>query len=310
METLKLKAGKIVEKVIRFNNPYYYFGIPKADYVVDGDSVHLVKLNIVVNKESGQCLLSGYPYAVKIYEFLGGRFQADGQTILLTINGLRFQINSAEELFIIYEVFVAEVYKYCCLNKTIFIDIGMNSAITTLYYASNPLVEKVYAFELFKPTFNLGRRNIELNETLSDKISAFNVGLSNKDFRSTIQYSLSRKGRMGLRGLPNDEQFTDVQMQEVSVRDISVVFDEIISKANSCDVVVKMDCEGEEFNLIKSLATSRKLEKLNVLIIEWHYTRPNEIENTLKDFNFRVFSQTFSSMDSGMIYACRRENVL
>ena len=310
MGTLKHKAGKIFEKVIRFNNPYYYFGIPKADYIVNGDSIHLVKLNIVVNKGSGQCLLYGYPYAIKIYEFLGGRFQVASQTILLTINGLRFQINSAEELFIIYEVFVAEVYKYCCLNKTIFIDIGMNSAVTTLYYASNPLVEKVYAFELFKPTFNLGSRNIELNETLKSKITAFNVGLSNKEFRSTIEYSLSRKGRMGLKGLPNDEQFTDVQMEEVVVKDISVVFDEIISQASGCDLVVKMDCEGEEFNLIKSLATSRTLEKLNVLIIEWHYTKPTEIENTLKDFNYHVFSQTLSSMDSGMIYACRRENKL
>ncbi len=292
--------------MILWNNPFYNYGIPNADYSVNGQSVRLNKINLEFNRQQGVSLIQGYPYALRIQKALDGSFSLSNGNVFLEIKNLKFQINSAEELFIIYEVFIEEVYRYCCLRDTVFIDIGMNSGISTLYYARDPLVKKVYSFELFQPTFLLGMQNLNLNEPYAQKVNAFNYGLSNKEFTTTLDYSLSRKGRMGLKGLPDDEHFTDTRKEVVSVKDISVIFKNILAESGNMDVVVKMDCEGEEYNLIESLSQSGLLGKLTILIIEWHYVRPAEIEDHLKKFDFHVFSQTLPSLDSGMIYASKQ----
>ena len=110
---------------------------------------------------------------------------------------------------------------------------------------------------------------------------------------------------MGLKGLPPDEHFADARKEEVVVKDIKGAFEEIISASAGMELVVKMDCEGEEFNLINRLAESGLLGKLTILIIEWHYIRPTEIERHLKAHDFHIFSQRLPDLNSGMIYATR-----
>ena len=297
---------KLYERMLVYNNPFYFFGIPKADFSVRSGWVRLRKLNLEFQQQSGQCLLQGYPYALKLHESAQGRFLVDHEEVMLEIQGLHFRIHSAEELFILYEVFVIEVYRYCCNRDTVFIDVGMNSAITTLYYAKQPLVKKIYAFELFKPTFLIGTQNLKRNEACSQKVEAYNFGLSNRDFETSLDYSFSVKGRMGLKGLPADHKFSDAVKEEVQIKDIAPVFEDIISRHRHEDIVVKFDCEGEEYNLVERLSMSGLLEKLEVLMIEWHYIRPTQMENHLKQFDFHVFSQILPSLDSGMIYASRR----
>ncbi len=145
---------------------------------------------------------------------------------------------------------------------------------------------------------------MKLNE-VAKKIQPLNFGVSNKSFQSTIAYSLSRKGRMGLKGLPVDEKFHDVSHEEVVVKDINPIFHEIILSSQGRDIIVKMDCEGEELNLVRSLHDSGLLKKISVLIVEYHYIPPDDFEKLLGAFDFHVFSSTFSSLDSGMIYASR-----
>jgi FkbM family methyltransferase len=304
---IKKTINKLFQNFLIWNNPFYFYGIPKKDYSIHNEYFHLNKLGLQVRKGSSQmAIIKGYPFALKIKEILSGKFTIANENVLLELKDLKFKINSAEELFIIYEVFGMHVYKYCLMKDTCFVDIGMNSCITTLYYAQNPMVKKIFAYELFKPTFLLGKKNLTLNEKYSDKVKAFNYGLSNKDYQTSIDYSLSRKGRMGLNGLPNDEIFEDVTREDVIVKDISSEFESIISDSSNHDIIVKMDCEGEEYNLIQRLADRGLLAKLTILIIEWHYVHPVEMENYLKASNFHVFSQTLPSLDSGMIYAGNR----
>lgn len=304
---LKKALLTVYEGIIRYNNPFYYYGIPKADYSISHGRIKLKKLNLEFNWMEGENLIRGYPFALKIQESLGGEFKFVNGNIFLRLDGLSVQINSSEELFILYEVFVSGVYRYCCIRETVFVDIGMNSGIATLFFAQNPLVKKIYAFELFKPTFLLGMQNLELNKKFTDKVEARNYGLSNKAFETIVDYSLARKGRMGLRGLPRDEHFSDVVKEHVVVKDVDKIFEEIISSSAEHDIIVKIDCEGEEFILIERLSKSGKLGDLTALMIEWHYVRPTDIENQLKAFDFHVFSQTLPSLDSGMIYAAKRK---
>lgn len=303
---LKINLQALYERILRFNNPYYFYGVANSDYSLKDGIIQLKKLNLELPELEAVSILRGYPFALKIQDGVGGKFSWENEKVFLRINGLVFRINSSEEVFIIYEVFVTGVYRYLCARETVFVDIGMNSGVTTLFYAQDPLVKKIFAFELFKPTFLMGRENLDLNPNYKGKVEAFNYGLSNKTFESTIEYSISRKGRMGLKGLPADEQFTDVTREQVTVKNIDLVFEEIISASLEQDIVLKIDCEGEEFNLIESLAKSGQLGNLVVVMIEWHYVRPAEIENQLSAFDFHIFSQMLSGLDSGMIYASRR----
>lgn len=295
----------LYNKLALFNNPYFFVGIPKSDYIIENKKIFLPKLALSFGINDSNVILAGYPHAIKIVSATNAKFRIEGKNVFVVINDLNFKINSAEELFILYEVFVAETYRYHCLRDSVFVDIGMNSGITSLYYAQNPLICSVYSYELFKPTFLLGMENLKLN-SVSKKIQAFNYGLSNKSFRSKLKYSLNKKGRMGLNGLPLDEKFYDVSEEEVEVRDVSLILENIASASNDLDLIVKMDCEGEELNLIRRLYETGLLAKISVLLIEYHYILPNEIEELLGTFNFHVFSNAFSTMDSGMIYAGKK----
>jgi FkbM family methyltransferase len=302
---LKKIASELYSRAVLANNPYYNFGIPKADYSIQGGSVNLRKLGIVVDKHQKE-IIKGYPFATKIKEALGGNFRVEGGNVYLELDSLCIRINSAEELFIIYEVFVCGVYSYVSLRDAAVIDVGMNSGITTLFHAKNPRIKKIFSFELFNPTFILGERNLKLNQQYSEKVKAFNYGLSDRDFETDLEYSLSRKGRMGLGGLPTDEIFSDTKKEHVIVRDIKKVFDELIEQCQGLDIVVKMDCEGEEYKLIKRLSNTGMLGTLTALIIEWHNSALPDIEDLLRLADFHVFSQRYPNLDTGMIYAVRK----
>jgi len=298
---------QLYDRALILNNRFYFYGVPKSDYKLRDDKIELTKLDIVLDegRNTEFSIIKGYPYAVKIKQALQARFRVAGDDVFVEFNDLKLRINSAEELFIIYEVFVLREYNYQCRQPAALIDIGMNAAITSLFYAQNPLIEKIFAFELFSPTYQLGMFNLELNPTVSSKVVAQNVGLSDKDICMELEYSPSRKGRMGLRGLPTDESFVDTKKEQVVVRDIAAILEGIIAECPQLDIVIKMDCEGEEFNLIRRLGMTTLLEKINVLMIEWHFTAPTEIENILKRFGFNVFSQRQPTLNSGMIYASR-----
>ncbi len=304
---LKKIIQALYEKLVRINNPFYDYGIPREDYSINDGTLNLKKLNLEFAKHEGESVLRGYPFALKIQQAVGGKFTVEGGKVFLKIRSLTFQINSSEEIFIVYEVFVTGAYRYNCLRETVFVDIGMNSGITTLFYAQDPLVKKVYAYELFRPTFLFGMQNLHLNSDCASKVHAFNYGLSNRTFHTTLDYSVSRKGRMGLNGLPSDENFPDATSENVVVMDIVQVFEEIIPTSLMQDLVVKIDCEGEEFNLIESLSNSGQLGMIAVVMIEWHYLSPTRIEDCLKSFGFHVFSQTLPGLNSGMIYAVGRK---
>jgi FkbM family methyltransferase len=306
LSTLKIYANKIYNQLLILNNPYYFYGIAKRDYIINGNTVKLNKISIEVDKEKGKPLLQGYPFACKLVEYANGKFCLDGSLLFLQIGELKFKINSAEELFILFEVFVGGAYNYMTNKEYLFIDVGMNSGITTLFHAQNPLAIQIFSYELFESTYQMAVDNLKLNKKFSDKVRSFNYGLSSTSFTQTLDYSPSRKGRMGLNGLPDDEQFNDVVQQSVIVRDVYDVFKEIVEKAGGTNIVVKMDCEGEEFNLIRRLNETKMLSHVTIFLIEWHEVQPTEIEKSLIENNFQVFCQTMSTLNTGMIYACRR----
>ena len=76
-------------------------------------------------------------------------------------------------------------------------------------------------------------------------------------------------------------------------------------------VVIKMDCEGSEFEIFDDLAASGLLSEVNILMVEWHkwWSKEKSDRDLIKLMVERAFT-TFnkphlSNPNAGMIYASK-----
>ncbi|MHC4260059.1 MAG: hypothetical protein ACYSTF_06590, partial [Planctomycetota bacterium] len=82
--------------------------------------------------------------------------------IITTPEGVRIDISNRSDhpLYLVKEVFVKSEYNLNLRRESILIDIGMNRAAASLLFAANENIKRIYAYEPFKPTFELAQRNL------------------------------------------------------------------------------------------------------------------------------------------------------
>ncbi len=126
----------------------------------------IIRHNLISNRKQRRVLLD---YGCKI--------DAD---IITTPEGISMYISDTLDnpLYLVIEVFVKSEYNLNFKKESILIDIGMNRAAVSLLFATNENIKKIYAYEPFKPTFEVAKGNLELNPQLSEKINAFNLSFS------------------------------------------------------------------------------------------------------------------------------------
>lgn len=151
-------------------------------------------------------------------------------------------------------VFGLEDYNFLSVEGKIVIDVGANVGDSALYFALNNAT-KVIALEPYPYSYNSALKNVKLNN-LEDKISILNAGYGKEgvvkidsDFKNTISSDLkiSDKG-------------TEVQILSLK---------KILKDNNIDDAILKMDCEGCEYNLINE--DNDTLRKFKMMQIEYHY---------------------------------------
>lgn len=302
---------RIERAVSSFGNNLAGYGIHKNDYVITGEKIFFKKLNVTIPRKNSLPLLEGYENALKLAEKKGARFFTDSEDCLnIKIDSLQFRINDEEELFILCEVFLEGSYNLITSGQKeiALIDIGMNVGITTMFYASQPNVRKVFSFEPFSPTYKLALHNIQLNELYASKVETNNYGLCKEDATMVVNYSLRQKGRMRLSGLPETSNTIagNFKKESIALKSVTAAFSEIRENTGGCLVVCKMDCEGAEYEIIDSLYKSEMLSLPDVYFIEWHYKSPECIVSSLVKWNYHVINTAFKSLNSGMIYAIKQ----
>jgi FkbM family methyltransferase len=227
-----------------------------------------------------------------------GRFEA-------RIGELTFEISSAEDVFVLMEVFGIGVYSLIHPSPAIIIDIGANIGASSLFFASKPWIERVYSFEPLKPTAKIARANIDRNPAVRDKIKLHEFGLSSRDEALTVEYSPEWKGKSGKATLPTDLPRTVQSWKEnIELKASSKVLPEILNSAAGRAVIVKMDCEGGEWNILPDLAQSGLLPRIDQLLFEWHDRTPEPLEKLLVENGFNVIRRTDApGAVIGLIYA-------
>lgn len=187
----------------------------------------------------------------------------------------------------------ANLLKYFSISEgKIFLDIGANAGKYSIYLARKSKNNNVYAFEPSISTFNLLKKNIELNN-LQNQITIFNIGLSNK--KGNVKF-YNYKNSTGLSFIPNKNQ---VLINEEQYEEILIDVDSLDNIVQNHNInpqlidLIKIDVEGHEKNVIAgSLNTLKSLPWGSRILIEIfpHNTDKEEIINMLISMQF-VYNQ-------------------
>jgi FkbM family methyltransferase len=173
-------------------------------------------------------------------------------------------------LNVIDEVFVDCIYKSLDVKNKVVVDIGGNVGDTAIYFAMNG-ASKVYAYEAVPRIFRILLKNVKVND-FENKVTAYNKACgSGKSI--IIAESEDRAG----------ELFS----ANNGIRINMISLDKITKKACiKSDGVLKMDCEGCEYDIILK-AASKTLRAYSDIMLEYHRGYKNLIKR-LRSEGFEV----------------------
>ncbi len=225
-----------------------------------------------------------------------GEFSFEGTEVFFTIRNIKLLVTTAEELFIINEIYIENCYSIAVLGAYQVIDVGMNVGYASLFFANDPKVEMVYGYEPFTTTFEHAQKNIVSNPHLQKKIKPFNVGLGKKDEVIEVSFSQNLKGK-------NSIQPAQFPNEKITLKEASNLISVICENNPSLPLFIKMDCEGSEFDIFSQLSQSPIATQIFGFIIEYHFRNPQPIISTLNENNFKC--QVRGNSEIGLITAFR-----
>jgi FkbM family methyltransferase len=227
--------------------------------------------------------------------------------VMTTPQGIRIDVSDTADcpLYQVREVFVKSEYNLDIARESVLIDIGMNRGCVSLRLAANEHIKNVYAFEPFRPTFELAKRNLELNPQLSEKIHAFNVGLGREDTTLELPYNKKRTGCMSTTHNVCEGK-KNIKKETVAIKDAAKEIASILEKNKDKYIIVKCDCEGAEFEIFDRLDERGLVKRIDVVIMEYHFEPPEGLVKILTRAGFAVQRKIASlRAKTGYIYAVR-----
>lgn len=195
------------------------------------------------------------------------------ETVCKLRNGMKFIIRpNTFDIRMIKEVFIHNPYHRLKINEgDVVVDIGAHIGSFSIM-AGRKTGGKggVYAHEPVQSTFNILKRNININ-SLQNIIHPYSVGISDK--KGTRDFYIFKKDDKSLFHSSSfyPEQTGTISATASEAIEVECITLEDIFELNSIDRidVLKMDCEGEEYNLL--FGTSNKyLKRIGKMCIEYH----------------------------------------
>ncbi len=228
-------------------------------------------------------------------------------------NGLNFgHVFEGDGILILGEIYKNEEYHFDIGSPAVIVDIGMNIGLASLYFATRKDVTAIYGFEPFKPTYEQAMFNFKINEQYIHKIHPYNYGLGDKDKELVFEYYPRSPGRMSTVKTIDDihpSRKYETQKETIQIKSAAGEIASIVERHNDKRIIIKCDTEGSEKEIFESLDSERVLRKIDVIILEYHFSYDVPLMEILKRNGFVFFKQKTVSLetgDFGIIRAVRR----
>ncbi len=233
---------------------------------------------------------------------LGCTFKVIDDDLMVLLDGIRLTLTNEEEIFIFYEVFYKRQYAFSGLNNPVVIDIGFNLGFSSIFFLKYCQVEKIYAYEPVRETYDAGIINLT-NSSLLDqnRIEIYNYGLADSDKSVIVSYNAFRKGSTG--AISQNAINEALPKVEIQLKDIVGIMETLPGD----NLVFKIDCEGGEYEILRRLDSTGTLRKGCLYIMEWHTGDQNDFPELISilENNRFVVTHTKESKNAGMIFAFR-----
>lgn len=198
------------------------------------------------------------------------------------------------DLMALTNVWLVEEYSNFRINDNdIIIDIGAHIGLFTLYASQYCKNGTIFCFEPVEENYDILVDNITQNNLKN--VKPFKSAVSKSESTITIYHNKDEAGHSMF-------SFTSHALKVDSIS-LKKIIDE--NSINQCNLI-KLDCEGAEYEIIESLPLEY-FKKISKMIIEYHFadSKPelvNEIITKLKNVSFKILTIPDSS-DMGMLYA-------
>ena len=223
---------------------------------------------------------------------------------LVSFLDYKIYIESVEEFLILNEVFVTKDYNFIINGKAVVIDIGANIGLSSLFFSRLDFVDAIYAFEPVLDTYNQAQYNFELNKSIHKVKQIKNIGLGENNRKETFLFNKNNKGNTGVRGLLSPSyKNVIVEERQVQINEASSEIENIVRQSGTKKIVIKMDCEGAEYEILLSLK-KELLDRIDIIILEWHDKGAKVLEDKLIACGFNIFSTTLGPI-AGLIMASK-----
>ena len=266
------------------------------------------EISCIIPNPAASILLAAFDRAARLHAS-GIRFEHGENGVLSAIAAdIIVQVETLEELQIVEEVFSSGVYNLKLPRRPLVLDVGMNSGFASLFLSSCHSDAVVLAFEPFPPTFARAKANFRLNPAHSSRIHPQQYGLADETRTMELDYSDVWSGSVGMFGVPEGLKATgNVRRVGTIFRDASIVLSEALRDFPDRSVVLKIDCEGAEYGIVRRLSETGLLERVSVILMECHRRdsghNPHALCTLLVDSGFSCVHLDPNSADISFVYA-------
>lgn len=171
-----------------------------------------------------------------------------------------FDIKIIKEQFVKRQYFPNDIFNLDYKPRTV-LDIGGYIGDFTLY-CSGELDSTVYCYEPTPQNFFILSENLKLNPKLDGKVTLVNKAVSN----NSTEISLNIQDLDDEIHASSNKHFTNENVVNVPCVSLNSIIEEIQSNID----FLKVDCEGEEFNIFENIDFVDLSKKVNYIAFEHH----------------------------------------
>ena len=308
------KAIKKISNFISFAKLYFWVGNTRIAKHIVREGLEFIRksksciwfpdLNITLDVKKHFNILRCIRLVSQLQKRTDCKFeQRSNGACIAVIQGCRFNINRSEEIVMLSEIFLDHGYDITLPRKSIVLDIGMNNADSSLYFASKKNIDFVWGYEPFISTFEAARKNLDLNPDLATIIEPYNFGLSDRKAELECDYSAENTAGVGISGILGAK--SNIVKEKIKIKPVAHEVVRARRDFPNHSVVLKIDTEGSEFEIIESLNKEKLLDQIDVILLEWHEKSPQLIIEALLESGFVIFNKNNFNSHVGMLYAFR-----